>query len=194
MSAGSTIDAPRPASSRRSRLLDERVGAVALAEQLLARNADARALQARRRRGLSCSRRAALRAAPAVALSRGIDAGHRRRAESPRRATVRVIGPAVSWLWAMGMMPVRLTRPSVGLMPTRPQLLDGDTIEPSVSVPTATVARAGRDGGAGAGARARRVAIERVRIPALAAARRSSRSSSASSGSSPTRSGSSCRG
>src|SRR5262249_60654988 len=39
------------------------------------------------------------------------------------------------------MIPVRLTSPSVGLMPTRPQLFDGETIEPSVSVPTATAQR-----------------------------------------------------
>ena len=38
-------------------------------------------------------------------------------------------------------MPVRLTRPSVGLMPTTPLAPAGQTIEPSVSVPTATVAR-----------------------------------------------------
>src|SRR5205823_13594925 len=56
-------------------------------------------------------------------------------------ATVRAIGPAVSWLWAMGMMPVRLTRPSVGLIPTSEFTLDGDTIEPSVSLPTAMAAR-----------------------------------------------------
>src|SRR5438270_2389563 len=56
-------------------------------------------------------------------------------------ATVRAIGPAVSWLCAIGMMPARLTSPSVGLMPTRPLLLDGETIEPSVSVPTAAAAR-----------------------------------------------------
>ena len=35
-------------------------------------------------------------------------------------------------------MPVLLTRPSVGLMPTMPQACDGLTIEPSVSVPTAS--------------------------------------------------------
>ena len=52
-------------------------------------------------------------------------------------ATVRAIGPAVSWLCAIGMMPARLTSPTVGLMPTRPQLDDGQTIEPSVSVPIA---------------------------------------------------------
>src|SRR5690349_7265917 len=39
------------------------------------------------------------------------------------------------------MMPVRLTRPTVGLNPTRPQLLDGDTTEPSVSLPTPTAHR-----------------------------------------------------
>ena len=33
------------------------------------------------------------------------------------------------------MMPDRLARPSVGLMPTSEQLFDGETIEPSVSVP-----------------------------------------------------------
>ena len=51
------------------------------------------------------------------------------------------MGPAVSWLCAIGMMPARLTRPSVGLRPTRPTAFDGQTIEPSVSVPTATAAR-----------------------------------------------------
>src|SRR6185295_18756941 len=38
-------------------------------------------------------------------------------------------------------MPLRLTRPSVGLMPTRPLLLEGETIDPSVSVPIAAAAR-----------------------------------------------------
>src|SRR3954471_11838734 len=41
----------------------------------------------------------------------------------------------------MGTIPLRLNRPSVGLIPTRPLLLEGDTIEPSVSVPTPTAAR-----------------------------------------------------
>src|SRR5699024_6046652 len=36
---------------------------------------------------------------------------------------------------------LRLTRPRVGFRPTMPQLELGDTIEPSVSVPTASVAR-----------------------------------------------------
>src|SRR5262249_27923286 len=56
-------------------------------------------------------------------------------------ATVRAIGPAVSWLCAMGTIPERLTSPSVGLMPTSALLLDGETTEPSVSVPIATAHR-----------------------------------------------------
>ena len=52
--------------------------------------------------------------------------------------TLRAIGPAVSWVCAMGMMPRRLTRPMVGFMPTSEQAADGDVTEPSVSVPTAT--------------------------------------------------------
>ena len=54
---------------------------------------------------------------------------------------MRAIGPAVSWLWAIGMIPARLTRPTVGFMPTMPQVFAGLMIEPSVSVPTATVHR-----------------------------------------------------
>src|SRR5687767_4025740 len=41
----------------------------------------------------------------------------------------------------MGMMPVRLMRPRVGLIPTRPQDDDGQTMEPSVSEPTPAAAR-----------------------------------------------------
>src|SRR6476659_9199102 len=52
-------------------------------------------------------------------------------------ATLRAIGPAVSWVWEIGTIPVRLTRPTVGLKPTRPQLFDGETIDPSVSEPIA---------------------------------------------------------
>ena len=55
--------------------------------------------------------------------------------------TLRHIGPGVSWLCAIGMMPDRLARPSVGLMPTSEQLFDGETIEPSVSVPIASAQR-----------------------------------------------------
>ena len=60
---------------------------------------------------------------------------------SAASATVRVIGPAVSWLWAIGMTPSRLTRPIVGFSPTSPFCDAGDTIEPSVSVPTPSGAR-----------------------------------------------------
>src|SRR5215467_2952167 len=41
----------------------------------------------------------------------------------------------------MGMMPAPLTRPRVGLMPASPHADDGQTTEPSVSVPTPTAAR-----------------------------------------------------
>src|SRR5258708_34493935 len=51
------------------------------------------------------------------------------------------MGPAVSWLAEIGMMPERETSPTVGLIPTRPLALLGHTMEPSVSVPTATTAR-----------------------------------------------------
>ncbi len=53
-------------------------------------------------------------------------------------ATVLVIGPAVSCVWEIGMIPVRLTSPTVGLIPTMPFELEGLTMEPSVSVPTVT--------------------------------------------------------
>src|ERR1700704_880208 len=59
---------------------------------------------------------------------------------APRRiaasVTVRHIGPAVSWLCAMGIIPARLINPSVGFMPTSELALEGQTTEPSVSVPT----------------------------------------------------------
>jgi len=41
----------------------------------------------------------------------------------------------------IGTMPSRLTRPTVGFSPTRPLTEAGETIEPSVSVPTATAAK-----------------------------------------------------
>src|SRR5262249_18742681 len=55
--------------------------------------------------------------------------------------TVRAIGPAVSCECEIGMTPDRLTRPTVGLIPTMPLADDGLTIEPSVSVPTAAAHR-----------------------------------------------------
>ena len=54
---------------------------------------------------------------------------------------MRVIGPAVSWLCAIGITPSRLMRPMVGFRPTRPLIDEGETIEPSVSVPTPSAAR-----------------------------------------------------
>jgi hypothetical protein len=47
----------------------------------------------------------------------------------------------VSCEWAIGTIPERLTSPTVGLRPTRPQQDAGETIEPSVSVPMPTVTR-----------------------------------------------------
>src|SRR5262250_2882350 len=41
----------------------------------------------------------------------------------------------------MGMIPERLIRPSVGLIPTSPVNEEGERMEPSVSVPTATAQR-----------------------------------------------------
>jgi len=55
--------------------------------------------------------------------------------------TVRAIGPSVSWLADSGMTPARLTRPMVGLIPTRPLQLEGETIDPSVSLPIAAAHR-----------------------------------------------------
>ena len=55
--------------------------------------------------------------------------------------TVRVMGPAVSWDEAIGMIPALLTSPTVGLTPTNPLTLEGDVIDPSVSVPMAAMQR-----------------------------------------------------
>src|SRR5437763_3339230 len=56
-------------------------------------------------------------------------------------ATVRACGPTVSCVCEMGTTPWRLVRPTVGLMPTRPDADDGLMIEPSVSVPSAAMHR-----------------------------------------------------
>src|SRR5687767_3492379 len=55
--------------------------------------------------------------------------------------TVRAIGPAVSCVWAIGMIPLREISPSVGLMPTTPFVTAGQIMDPLVSVPTAATAR-----------------------------------------------------
>jgi hypothetical protein len=54
---------------------------------------------------------------------------------------VRAIGPAVSWLAEMGMIPDRLTSPTVGLIPQMPLIEDGLVTDPSVSVPMAAAQR-----------------------------------------------------
>src|SRR4029077_13420896 len=56
-------------------------------------------------------------------------------------ATVRPWTPTVSWMCEMGTTPARLVRPTVGLMPTTPLALAGQTTLPSVSVPRDTVAK-----------------------------------------------------
>ena len=56
-------------------------------------------------------------------------------------ATVRPCGPTVSWVCEMGTTPARLVRPTVGLMPTTPFALAGQTMLPSVSVPSDTAAK-----------------------------------------------------
>ena len=60
---------------------------------------------------------------------------------SAASATDLAIGPTVSWVAETGTTPVRLTLPTVGLIPTSPETADGDRIEPSVSVPSAKGAR-----------------------------------------------------
>ena len=60
---------------------------------------------------------------------------------SAASVTVRAIGPAVSWDIEIGMMPLRLTTPTVGLRPTRPLTAAGHRMLPSVSVPTPSAAR-----------------------------------------------------
>ncbi len=44
-------------------------------------------------------------------------------------------------MWEIGMMRERLTRPTVGLMPTTPFADDGQTMDPFVSVPMARAPR-----------------------------------------------------
>ena len=47
----------------------------------------------------------------------------------------------MSCVCEMGMTPARLTRPTVGLIPTTPLAFAGQTMLPSVSVPMETVVR-----------------------------------------------------
>ena len=84
--------------------------------------------------------------------------------------TVRAMGPAVSWLWAMGTMPARLIRPSVGLMPTIPFDDDGTHHRAVGFRAHRQRAEVGGDSRARAGTRSARIAIERVGISGEAAA------------------------
>ncbi len=54
---------------------------------------------------------------------------------------VLAIGPGVSCVNDIGTIPDLLSKPTVGLIPTIPLLLDGQTIEPLVSVPIAITHR-----------------------------------------------------
>src|SRR5215831_18722455 len=56
-------------------------------------------------------------------------------------ATVRPWGPTVSCVCEMGTTPARLVRPTVGLMPTTLLTFAGQTMLPSVSVPSPTAVR-----------------------------------------------------
>ncbi len=51
------------------------------------------------------------------------------------------MGPAVSWLCEIGMMPLRLIRPTVGFTVTSPFCVAGLRSEPEVSVPIAAAQR-----------------------------------------------------
>ena len=54
--------------------------------------------------------------------------------------TFLVIGPGVSNVPDIGTIPFRLNKPTVGFSPTTELLLEGDRIDPEVSVPTAATA------------------------------------------------------
>src|SRR6266481_3755667 len=56
-------------------------------------------------------------------------------------ATVLPCGPKVSCVCEIGTMPARLVSPTVGLIPTTPFALAGQTMLPSVSVPNDTAAK-----------------------------------------------------
>src|SRR5215813_8337182 len=56
-------------------------------------------------------------------------------------ATVRPWTPTVSCVCEMGTTPARLVRPTVGLIPTTPLALPGQTMLPSVSVPRPIAAK-----------------------------------------------------
>ena len=47
----------------------------------------------------------------------------------------------MSWSAEIGTIPLRLTKPTVGLIPTMPSAVAGPMMEPEVSVPMHTAAR-----------------------------------------------------
>src|SRR5690349_16981785 len=56
---------------------------------------------------------------------------------SAQSATERAMGPILSILQARAIAPWRLTRPNVGRSPVTPHCVQGETIDPQVSVPMA---------------------------------------------------------
>ena len=67
-------------------------------------------------------------------------------------------------------MPLRLTSPTVGFIPARPLAEDGQTTDPSVSVPTPATQRFAETAGSRAGTRSAGIAVERIRIASQSAA------------------------
>src|SRR5256714_15301054 len=64
-------------------------------------------------------------------------------------STLRQIGPSLSIVHDSAIAPVRGTRPNVGRSPVVPQRVDGDEIDPSVSLPTENPTRPAAVAGAG---------------------------------------------
>ena len=60
---------------------------------------------------------------------------------SAQSSTLRQIGPILSMLQERAMAPARLTRPNVGRSPVLPHRVEGETMEPQVSVPMAKPTR-----------------------------------------------------
>src|SRR6185369_4625270 len=56
---------------------------------------------------------------------------------SPQSVTLRHNGPSLSMVQESAIAPARLTRPKVGRSPVVPHRVEGDTIDPSVSLPMA---------------------------------------------------------
>ena len=89
---------------------------------------------------------------------------------SAASVTVRVIGPAVSCEWAIGMIPFCATSPSVGFSPTTPLLPAGQRMEPSVSDSDGRGAQVGGRSDRRTRAGPARVPVEDIRVSGEAAA------------------------